>query len=209
MASDGTYTGLPLQIKYDLTEEQPRLWINYAGSGENPFDTWLTVTYPNRKTVNYGNFQSPILSLGASSTSIIPLKDLKGQLYDGLYTFTIFRKEGTATYEAIQSVNYQTLQPEELQLQPHIDVLSPELKVEDVTDYQQEGYTSSTQRHFTALLENIPGTLQSTDKVFDLEKDGGYYHTAYSLSLTATTTYTSKSVPWFQIETQKQKTIEL
>jgi len=209
MASDGTYTGPPLQIKYDLTGAQPRLWLNYNGNGDNPFDTWLSVTYPNRKTVNYGTFQSPILPLGASSTSIIPLKDLKGQPYDGLYTFTIFRKEGTATYEAIQSLNYQTLETGELQLQPHIDVLTPELKVEDVTEYQQEGYTSSTQRHFTALLENIPGTLQSTDKVLDLEKDGGYYHTAYSLSLTATTTYTSLSVPWFQIEIQQEKTIEL
>lgn len=166
---------------------------------------WFNVTQPDGLSVG-GSATSPnvIWISGRLTQGVFTLRlDNANGFQKGAYIVTyIVRVPGfDDTVLTRTAILFYT--PPVLTMSDSLDEFTPDLQVEDTTDYDQANWnTVSTTRAWSVVINSVSGSAQTiagSSNPFDMNYQGGYYDALYVITLTAMPSYQSQAATWLTI----------
>lgn len=95
--------------------------------------------------------------------------------------------------------------PKVLNIVDDFDVFTPDLDIVDSTNYAIGGYTNTITRSWT-VVSTPTGTITGTAASIDLRHNNSYFDANYTVTFSATLTYTSQTSAWLSIRDILTKT---
>jgi hypothetical protein len=151
----------------------------------------VTVEQPDSITVE-GDFDDPNITYesGELTEGEVELRlDYEGLPQKGTYTITYTADHPDYSPTSKTKTFEFTYTPVEVSISETFDVFTPNLKLNDDTDYDVDGFDrTSTSRLWNVTVGNVT-TIAGTSSIVDLVYNSNYYDAEYSANLTTNLTY--------------------
>lgn len=168
----------------------------------------LKITYPDGLEQDFSSLSSPPLSASNSLKFINDLRtDADGGIMPGVYTFVYKAYDGASLIDTItREINYQ-YESKDLEISQEIDNLTPNLSVNDSTDYTLDEFTHSLNRTWIHQAKAISSTKYvSYNQTNFLTLGGAFYSAVYDVNLTVSIQYNkNENNSWFSIKDEITK----
>ncbi len=168
----------------------------------------LKITYPDGLEQDFSSLSSPPLSASNSLKFINDLRtDADGGIMLGVYTFVYKAYNGASLIDTItREIDYQ-YESKDLEISQEIDNLTPNISVNDSTDYTLDEFTYSLDRTWIHQAKAISSTKYiSYNQVNSLTLGGSFYSAVYDVSLTVSIQYNKdENNSWFSIKDEITK----
>jgi len=180
LADTGTYPpGVPQQLTGYFSVTQPD-GITVAGSFTAPNVQWvggqLTKGSFTLRLDNANGFQQGAYSITYS---------IRVPGYDDTFLTKTFNLSYTSPVATMSN---------------SLDLFTPDLKVEDLTNYTQDGWNSiTTNVSWSVLIQSVLGTnrtITGSGSPFDMNYQGSYYDALYGVTMTLTPVYQLQGSTW-------------
>jgi hypothetical protein len=166
---------------------------------------WFSVTQPDGLTVG-GSPTSPNVTWSGTgltpATFALRLDNANG-FQQGTYAIQYSIRVPGYTDTILSRNVYLTYISPVLAMSNTLDEFTPDLKVSDLTGYDQSGWTTvSVTRNWSVLINNVLGTertITGTTNPFDMNYQGSYYDSLYDITLTATPNYQLQGNTWVSL----------
>lgn len=153
-----------------------------------------------------GSFLSPDISWDGSELTPVSFElrlASDDSFQNGLYTFT-YTVKATGYDDTVKTKTFSLdFTVPVIAISSSVDVFTPSLTEEDVTDYVVDGFEApDITRAWTALIRYVGtsiGTVTGTQSVFDMAYGGYYYDAHYSITLVSTVTWESTTYDWVTV----------
>lgn len=167
----------------------------YPGGVAPTLIGYFIITQPDGVTVT-GSFGSPDISWTGSSLSQankeLRLNNSNG-FQQGNYQITYWVRETGYTDTMLTKTFNLNYIPPSLSISNTLNEFTPDLSVSDQTSYSQTGFTFiSANQSWAANINSVLGTGQNISGngyTFDLNYQGGYYDSIYTITLTSQPQY--------------------